>query len=363
MNTKTNLFNVGKRMLDKRANNPFYLICYVTNKCNLTCEHCFYSAELNNSQKDELTLEEYEKISKNMGKVLFMSLTGGEPFLRRDVAQIAELFCKNNGVRKLAIPTNGTFTKQVVEGVRYILENCKNTSLDINISIDGIGKDHNDIRGQKDSFERATNTYKALAELKKEFNKLGISILATVTSQNQDKMEEIQAYVKKEFPQAVFSVNLIRGTPKNPQISNVDIKKYENIASRIINGYQSDKFNKNAPLAKISASKNALRADIISKTYKNNKFISQCYAAQLSGVMYENGDVFPCELLDEDKKIGNIRDFDYNFKKLWNSEKATEVIKYIKDTKCFCTHECFWSTNILFNLKHYPKLLLESSKL
>jgi radical SAM protein with 4Fe4S-binding SPASM domain len=73
--------------------------------------------------------------------------------------------------------------------------------------------------------------------------------------------------------------------------------------------------------------------------------------------MYPEGDVYPCEILDDSHKIGNIRDFDLNFKKLWLSHKAKEDIKFIRKTRCFCTHECFNSVNIFFNPKFYPKII------
>ena len=74
------------------------------------------------------------------------------------------------------------------------------------------------------------------------------------------------------------------------------------------------------------------------------------------------GDVYPCEILDESHKIGNIREFNLDFKKLWLSHKAKEEVKFIRKTKCFCTHECFNTVNILFNPKFYGKIL-KTSKL
>ena len=62
-------------------------------------------------------------------------------------------------------------------------------------------------------------------------------------------------------------------------------------------------------------------------------------------------------------KIGNIRDFNYDFKKLWMAKKASEERSFIRDTKCFCTHECFNIVNIMFNPKFYPKLLFKSKEI
>ena len=72
--------------------------------------------------------------------------------------------------------------------------------------------------------------------------------------------------------------------------------------------------------------------------------------------MYPEGQVYPCEILDDSHKIGNIRDFKLNFRDLWLSQKAKEEVNFIRKTKCFCTHECFNAANIVFNPKYYPKL-------
>ena len=43
------------------------------------------------------------------------------------------------------------------------------------------------------------------------------------------------------------------------------------------------------------------------------------------------GNVFPCEMLD--KKLGNLRDYDYDLKKILILDSTKEVLKYIKDRK------------------------------
>ncbi len=92
-----------------------YLIFYVTNRCNFRCKFCFYYAEIEQGRKpDELTLEEIEKLSKSIGPVLQLSLTGGEPFLRKDLADLTQHFIDNCAVRYLSIPTNASLTDRMV---------------------------------------------------------------------------------------------------------------------------------------------------------------------------------------------------------------------------------------------------------
>ena len=82
----------------------------------------------------------------------------------------------------------------------------------------------------------------------------------------------------------------------------------------------------------------------------------------LGGAMFANGDVYPCELLI-DRKIGNVRDAGYDFKKIWFSDEADASRRFIRETKCFCTYECFLTINILFNPRMMPAVLKEWSSL
>ena len=103
-----------------------------------------------------------------------------------------------------------------------------------------------------------------------------------------------------------------------------------------------------------------MRRDLIPKTIASG-FQSNCYAGRLIGVIYSNGVVYPCELLE--KPLGNLRDFEMNLPALWASSRTREVTDWIWSSKCHCTHECFMAVNLLFNPKYYPRLLWEYSKI
>jgi hypothetical protein len=69
-----------------------------------------------------------------------------------------------------------------------------------------------------------------------------------------------------------------------------------------------------------------------------------CYAGLLEGTLYSNGDVAFCEFT---KPFGNVRDFGFNFHKLWNSDQANGARKLI--TKCSCIHSCTLGTALHLN--------------
>ena len=71
---------------------PRELILYVTSTCNQKCSHCFYSAELN--QPNDLSFADYELISKNCNDIEAILIGGGEPFIRKDLPEIINIFYK-----------------------------------------------------------------------------------------------------------------------------------------------------------------------------------------------------------------------------------------------------------------------------
>src|SRR5262245_2748335 len=108
------------RAVEHRAREtPPFLIVFINSICNLACEHCFYWRNLN--KRDDLTLEEFEKLSKELGAVENLNLSGGEPFIRPDFAQICSLFVENNGVKEIYVPTSGFFTDRTEKQVREVL--------------------------------------------------------------------------------------------------------------------------------------------------------------------------------------------------------------------------------------------------
>jgi radical SAM protein with 4Fe4S-binding SPASM domain len=91
------------------------------------------------------------------------------------------------------------------------------------------------------------------------------------------------------------------------------------------------------------------------------KRVTPCYAGRLNVVLTESGEVFPCEILTG--SLGNIRDRDYDIMKVLRSEEALKLTASILNKGCYCTHECYFMTNILFNPRLYPALLREYLRL
>ena len=93
---------------------PISLIHFLTNRCNARCSFCFIDFEDPKTFKGELSLNEIDRMTKNMGETLLnVNFTGGEPFARKDIIDIAKLYIKNTTIQSIYITTNGSLPERV----------------------------------------------------------------------------------------------------------------------------------------------------------------------------------------------------------------------------------------------------------
>ncbi|MFW9972529.1 MAG: radical SAM protein, partial [Candidatus Odinarchaeota archaeon] len=115
----------------------------LTKKCNLSCNHCMIkNIEVESSHKEELSTDEIKKTIDYLNKknIIEIQFTGGEPFFRKDLPDIAKYVDKKK--IKVLISSNGTI---ISEEVAKKLSSCN--FLSVEISIDGDEKNHDNIRG------------------------------------------------------------------------------------------------------------------------------------------------------------------------------------------------------------------------
>ena len=106
------------KKLSERQQKPVHLILFITDHCNAKCGTCFYWQNLN--QGEALQPDHIQKISEAMGELVWLDISGGEPFLRKDIDQICRRFLNHNQAKFINIPTNALQTdviRKSVEGI------------------------------------------------------------------------------------------------------------------------------------------------------------------------------------------------------------------------------------------------------
>ena len=169
------------------------VIFFITAKCNLRCEHCFYWDNLN-VMKD-MTFDEIEKLSQQAPRFQSLLTSGGEPFLRKELFEIFHLFYVNNGVRWFSIPTNGFWPDKIAARTREFLLAHPDVHLRINVSIDGFEATHDKIRDLKSSYKNAIATLDALRDMAPGHPNFSLAVTTVVSPSNLPEIKEFSQHI------------------------------------------------------------------------------------------------------------------------------------------------------------------------
>ncbi len=346
----------------KTINYPSYIIFFVTSKCNANCKMCFYKVniEKNNKINNELTIEEYEKISKDIKLINVLGISGGEPFLRNDLAEIVKVIYKNCLPLVVDLPTNGFFVESVLRQTEDIARYCHNMIVDLQLSLDGPPKIHDEIRGLKDSFARVKELYNGLIELKNKYKNLKVKACVVYSRYNQEYIEELFDIFEKDFKdldRIVFSV--VHGSVANLEALDFDWDRYFRICDKIRRTTMVKNildFHSLFTIALRIAKNDFLREVLITR-----EMYKKCGAGRRVIVINETGKVFPCEPLWF--LVGDLRNNNYNLNQILNSIQMQQFKKKIIQEKCNCHWGLPLSNTLMYKPKYYPKILFEMIKI
>ena len=357
---KTNFARVINNIYFQK-NEPVSLVHFITNRCNARCSFCFIDFDNPETFKGELTLEEIDRLTKNLGKSLLnVNFTGGEPFARKDILDIAKLYIKNSTIQSIYITTNASLPERIENFAKEISNLDSSIEQSFQISIDDLPERHNKVRKIKNLFDNCIDTYRTLKNM--NIKNINPVVNITVSQENCDQIEEIFNYFTSECGINSLKACIVRdeGIYKTPSDKTRKIyDAYNWLTNKINNEIKKNNiinYNKNSIQGKIHQKKDVISYEMVKEMYLKPKFISTCHAGGLFGIISANGKVFPCEIL-EDKMMGDLRENDMNLMKIWKNSYSKQTRKFIKDSKCNCTYECALSYNILGNWRYQPSLL------
>jgi MoaA/NifB/PqqE/SkfB family radical SAM enzyme len=323
---------ITKKSFEELPSPPF-LVLFINSICNMKCDHCFYWRSLN--QKDDLTKDELFELSRSLGRIENLNLSGGEPFIRKDFAEICRQFIRHNGVREIYVPTNGYFTDWTVEKVADVLEEPELDFFVVELSLDGMPEFHDTFRVAKNAFKKAMETYDALVELQKKDPRLRIHSISTATDINMDEIKRLTTYLYERCPDMEHhNLAIIRGDRKDPSLEGPELEKYEELYEYIKRLWAPREQGRYGSIVEPMLQWGKV------KTIREKDQVIPCMAGRLSAVVYANGDVGVCEIHEP---IGNLRE--KPFWEIWKSAEARALRKCVSNKECYCTTEVFmWSS-------------------
>jgi len=341
---------------------PIQFTFFLTRNCNARCPFCFYLSRKDVPPAAELTLDEIRKVSASLGRLLWLAFSGGEIFLREDLAEITAVFYKNNKPSIILMPTNGLLPDRIPEQTEMILKHSPKSTVVIKLSLDGPEEVNDLLRGVPGAFQKTLETYEKLRPLLDKYRNFDLGINTVFCSANQGRMDELIAFVRGLKGIHTHTVSLVRGTVADEGLKEIDIEAYRRTIEKLetnLKGCRAGRYRFRG--ARLKAAQDILQRRLIHDTATKNKRLVPCYAGKLTLVLTETGDLYPCESFAG--RMGNVREWGYDVKKLLAGSEARAALHAVQHSGCYCTHECYMMMNILFNPALYPSLLGEYVRL
>ena len=331
---------------------------FITNRCNASCAHCFYWDRIEEARRNELTLEEIEKLTSGIGHLPYLLLSGGEPFLRKDILQICDLFARNAGTAFITIPTNAILSKQVAAFAEDLVSAHPRLSLRIQLSLDAVGKSHDEFRGYEGNFDRLMDTHDRLVQVRERHGNLSIGVVTVLCRKNYEGFEGIIHHVNQNMSVNQHHIGYLRPQGRGDQETAVSADEFRRAQEMLHSfGVKED----NRPLWKLLRAANRQDSEILARTIETDEMQLPCKAVNKFAVMDEVGDVYPCEILSE--LLGNVRQHEYSIPAILEAKRARDLQHWIVESKCFCTWECAIHNNVLFTPSNYPSLAADWARI
>lgn len=304
---------------------------FVTSRCNLKCQHCFIIKRLN-TELDELSVEEIARIGEHIGPLQRVFIGGGEPFMRKDIAEVLSTISDKWDPGVMCIPTNGTYPDQVINAVET-LGGRLGRRYRLHLSMNAFGREYADFVGVNYEYDKWLSNARKISNAASGFDNITLVALMAVGSHLVQDTDSLLRVAVEELCVDDISLGLVR--EHNDYQPTPDVVAFR----RLVKRYMTGKSRKNTLLETYRTLIREYQADY----YDTPHYQVPCQAGKLRVVIAPEGSVYPCEKLgypeteDLDKwLVGNVRDYDYNLPALLMSKRAKEIQIAIRNSRCHC---------------------------
>ncbi|HEX2192760.1 MAG TPA: radical SAM protein [Acidimicrobiales bacterium] len=298
-------------------------------RCNFKCATC----NVYERKAKELEADEWETVFRSVGRApVWMTFSGGEPFLRGDLPDIILSATRACRPAIVTIPTNGWFTKRVVAGAEKICKGSPDTQLKINLSIDHNDPHrHDEIRGAQGSWERLMATLAGLRQL--QLPNLTVGVHTVVSRENEHDFPGVAAGLATLGADSYIAECAEERVELGTMQSGISPRaaRFREAAAAV----QAADEEANGGVARMVR---ALRGEYYDRVARflggDATAMPVCHAGFLSAHLAADGEVWSCCVLAN--SFGNLRDADFDFRQVWFSDRAYEFRQWMRERRCAC---------------------------
>ncbi len=306
MNVRLN----GDEFREKLYSSPLYVQVDITNKCNLNCAYCYnkdvnYDSELSDEQLLDIINQIKDKV-----KPLFVTFSGGEPFVRKEILFNLIKILKESDI-EVFINTNGTLID------KEIAKKIGELGIDkVNINVDSLDKEkHDKLRGLPGCFDRALN---AISLLKEYASDTLTSVRTVITKENYKDVEKIANFVKELGLKEYMLIDFI------PKLNDKHL---------MLNKEEWLEFHEMYKRIKESGLRIIPNHAILFLERKRDVGIPFCMAGRIKLTIGANGDAFACDHLKEKEFIaGNVLKDD--ILDIWKTSEVVNMFRSLTPNSC-----------------------------
>lgn len=335
---------------------PQTLVFFVTARCNARCDFCLYKESVANPtlRSDELTVDEVIRIARTYGPLNFLAVSGGEPFVRRDLGELCQAFVDECGTSVIDIPSNFAYGDTMVDTIGTLVADNPNVIVELQLSIDHLGKRHDASRGVTGLFDSAIANFRRMTEIRRRHPNLSLKVNIVWLERNKSDLDAIVDGLTQliEFDRIhVGYPNLRMPTVGRPDLI-ADFDEFSRASDRVATRARSrlDPFSLPMRGAKVSSNRvvgDAIRGD--------RNLGAGCEAGRHVLVLDERGTVYPCEVIWE--PIGNVRDHDYRVDRVLEGDAYERFRdRNLGEGRCNCTWSCAALAEVSVTPRRLPRL-------
>lgn len=348
------IVRMARSYLNKRQ--PSYLILFVTSQCNAGCDFCFYGEEVacRTRKRLELTADEFRLISKKCGNIPYLLISGGEPVLRDDLAEIISSFIENAHSQFITVPSNGLSPARSRELFSTLTEKYPRCHFRAAFSIDHGDVKHDISRRVAGCLDSVLESAAAINELKKTRKNLTLDIVSIYLNSPGQDHDALRKLVRDRISPDNHELHFLR--PEWPAVSHpgCDNSVFLEELARYRKGSSS---RESRAFSSFFRGLNSLYIKGLEKVMAG-KVLSECTAGRKFTVISETGQVRLCECRED--VLGDLRANRYDLKSIL--ARSDSFIKHVNSGKCACTWECAVSCNIVCDPRFAPALFVETVK-
>ena len=291
-----------------------------TYRCNAKCHMCNIWQHPTR-EEDEITPAIIDKLPS----IPNINITGGEPFLRKDLGEILDVLKPKT--KRVVISTNGFCTDRILKIA------CKHPWIGIRISIEGLPKANDELRGIKNGFDKGIRT---LIEL----NHLGLKDIGfAITVSDKNAKDLLELYHLAKMMRVEFATAAIHNSYYFHKYDNkfeqpdIAIEEFEKLVNELLMSRKpKDWFRAYFNYGLINYIKGKPR-------------LLPCEMGKDAFFLDPLGEIRPCNVMHE--SMGNLNEKDFD--EIWHSKEAQRIREVIGE----CGHNCWMMGSVAEPMKEH----------